>query len=145
MFLFKKHGLKKGKGKIKVIPRIMKRTRGSTINKQINQKDPDPWKEIRLKLQPLSKAFRDFREKRKIAKQKEERRRLKEQEAQRLQEEEAQRLIEQEEKKLTREKKLKAQEERKLKEEEERRLKEKKIKKISKRRTRKISSTYYST
>ena len=85
----------------------MKRTRGSTINKQINQKDPDPWKEIRLKLQPLSKAFRDFREKRKIAKQKEERRRLKEQEVQRLQEEEVQRLIEQEEKKSKKQKKKK--------------------------------------
>jgi len=98
--------MKKGKGKIKEIPRIMKRTRGSTINKQINQKDPDPWKEIRLKLQPLSKAYNDFREKRKIAKQKEERRRLKEQEERRLKEEEAQRLQEQEERKLQKEQKL---------------------------------------
>ena len=61
--------MKKGKGRIKEIPRIMKRTRGPNINKQTNQREVNPWKEIRLKFQPLSKAYRDFREKRKIAKQ----------------------------------------------------------------------------
>ena len=120
--------MKKGKDKIKEIPKIMKRTRGSTINKQTNQSEPDPWKELRLKLKPLSKAYSDFRAKRKIAKEKEEQRRLKEQKEQRFQEEETQRLIEQEERKLKKEKRLKAQREKKLKEEEERRLKEKKIK-----------------
>ena len=66
--------MKKGKGKIKEAPRIrLKKPRGSTINKQANQREPDPWKEILLKLQPLSKAYREFREKRKIVKQKEER------------------------------------------------------------------------
>ena len=60
--------MKKGKDKIKEIPKIMKRTRGSTINKQTNQSEPDPWKELRLKLKPLRKAYSDFREKRKIAK-----------------------------------------------------------------------------
>jgi len=101
--------MKKGKGKIKEIPKIRpKRIRGQSNNKQINQTEPpDPWQEIRLKLQPLNKAFRDFREKRKIAKQKAERKRLKEQEEQKLKEEEAQRLTEQEEIKLKREKRLK--------------------------------------
>ena len=103
--------MKKGKSKTKEIPRIRpKRTRGPSINKQTNQMEPDPWKEILLKLQPLSKAYTDFREKRKIAKQKPERIRLKEQEEQRLKEEEAQRLIEQEEIKIKEEQKLKEQE-----------------------------------
>ena len=132
--------MKKRKGKIKEISRVrLKKTRGSSSSKQISQSEPpDPWKEIRLKLQPLSKAYKNFKEKRKIARQKEERRRLKEEEAQRLKEEEAQRLMEQEERKLKKEKRLKAQEEKKLKEEEERRLKEKKNKRRS-RRTGKTS------
>ena len=87
--------MKKRKGKIKETSKIiLKRTRGSNINKQINQGEINPWKEIRLKLKPLSNVYRDFREKRRIAKQKEERKRLKKQEEQRLKEEEAQRLIE---------------------------------------------------
>ena len=121
--------MKKGKSKIKEEHRIIqKRTRGSAANKQASQREPNLWKEIRLQLQPLSKAYNKFREKRKISKQKQERRRLKVQEEQRLKEEEAQRLMEQEERKLKKEKRSKEQEERKLKEEEERRLKEKKIK-----------------
>ena len=121
--------MKKRKDKIKETPKIrQKRTRESTINKQTNQKELNPWEEIRLKLQPLNKAYRIFREKRKIAKQKEEQRKLKEQEEQKLKEAEEQRLIKQKEAKLKKEKKLKAEEEKKLKAEEERRLKEKKIK-----------------
>ena len=116
--------MKKKKNKIKERPRIiLKRTRSSTIDKQINQrKSDDPWKEIRLKLQPLSKAYNDFREKRKIAKQKEERRRLNEQDEQKQREEEAQKLQEQEEKRIKKEKKLKEDTERKLKEKEEKKL-----------------------
>ena len=64
--------MKKRKGKIKEISRVrLKKTRGSSSSKQISQSEPpDPWKEIRLKLQPLSKAYRSFMEQRKIAKQK---------------------------------------------------------------------------
>ena len=105
-----------------------KRTKSTSSSKQINQREPDPWKEIRLKLQPLNKAYRDFRQKRKIAKQKEDRKKLKEEEEQKRREEEAQRLMQLEERKLKKEKKLKEQKERKLKEEEDRKLKEKKIK-----------------
>ena len=113
--------MKKRKDKIKETQKIRsKRTRESTINKQTSQKELNPWEEIRSKLQPLSKAYRIFREKRKIAKQK--------QEEQKLKEAEEQRLIKQKEAKLKKEQKLKAEEEKKLKAEEERRLKEKKIK-----------------
>ena len=121
--------MKKGKDKIKEIPKIMKRTRGSTINKQTNQSEPDPWKELRLKLKPLRKAYSDFRAKRKITKQKKEQKRLKEQEEQRINEEEAQRLEKQNQMKLKKQKRLKDQEERSLKEEEDSFLKEIKIKK----------------
>ena len=55
-----------------------RKTKGSMVNKRTNQREPDPWKEIRLKLKPLSKAYNKFKEKRRIAKQKEEERRLKE-------------------------------------------------------------------
>ena len=72
--------MKKGKGKIKEIQKIkLKKRKNITINKQINQKEPDLWKEIRAKLQPLSKAYINFMEKRKITKQQEERRKIKEQ------------------------------------------------------------------
>ena len=67
----------------------LKKTKHSAFSKRTSQKEPDPWKEIRLKLEPLSKAYKKFREKRRIAKQKEERRKLKEQEEQRLIEDEA--------------------------------------------------------
>ena len=116
--------MKKGKSKTKEASRItQKRTKSTTINRHANQREPNLWKEIRVQLQPLSKAYNKFREKRKISKQKAERRGLKEQEELKLREEEAQRLMEQEERKLKKEKRLKAQEERKLKK--EKRLKEK--------------------
>ena len=62
--------MKKRKGKIKEISRVrLKKTRGSSSSKQISQSEPpDPWKEIRLKLQPLSKAYRSFMGQLKIAK-----------------------------------------------------------------------------
>jgi len=98
--------MKRGKSKIKEAPRIIqKRTRGSASNKQASQREPNLWKEIRLQLQPLSKAYNKFREKRKISKQKAERRGLKEQEELKLREEEALRLMEQEERKLKKRKK----------------------------------------
>ena len=100
----------------------LKKTKGSTVNKRTNQRVPDPWKEIRLKLKPLGKAYNKFREKRRITKQKEEQRRLKLKEEQRVREEAALRLQEQEERKLRKEKKIKEQKERRLKSQEKQRL-----------------------
>jgi len=74
---------KKGVAKIK-----LKKTKGSMVNKRTNQRIPDPWKEIRLKLKPLGKAYNKFREKRRIAKQKEEQKRLKEEEEQKIKKQE---------------------------------------------------------
>ena len=105
----------------------LKKTKDSMVNRRTSQREPDPWKEIRLKLKPLSKAYNKFREKRRIAKQKEEQRRLKAKEEQRLREEEALRLQEQEEKRLKKAKKIKEEEERILKAQEKQRLEEKRI------------------
>ena len=70
------------------------------VNKRRKRSEPDPWREIRLKLKPLGKAYNKFREKRKITKQKEEQRRLKTEEEQRIREEEAIRLQEQEQRRF---------------------------------------------
>ena len=105
-----------------------KKTKGQVTNRRVNQKVPDPWKEIRLKLKPLGKAYNKFIENRKIAKHKEEQRRLKLEEEQRIREEAALRLQEQEEKKLKKQQKIKEEEERKLKAQQEQRLEEKRIK-----------------
>ena len=59
--------------------KLKKKTKILNVKKRSSQKiTPDPWKEIRLKLQPLSKAYGDFMEKRKSIKIKKERIRLKE-------------------------------------------------------------------
>ena len=50
----------------------LKKTKGSMVNKRTSQREPDPWKEIRLKLKPLGKAYNKFKEKQKIKKQKKE-------------------------------------------------------------------------
>ena len=91
----KRNGIKKEVKKIK-------KSEDSKVNKRRNQSEPDLWKEIRLNwkelstnLKPLKKAYNKFQWKRKIAKEKEERIRLKEQEEQRIKEEEALRLQEQ--------------------------------------------------
>jgi len=121
--------MKKGKGNKKEVTNIrLRRVKNSIVNKRINKEEPDLWKEIRLKLQPFGKAYRNFREKRRIAKQKDERRKQKEAEEQRLKEQESQKLQEQEERKLKKQKKLKEEENRKLRAQEEQRLKEKRIK-----------------
>ena len=118
--------MRRGKNNKKEVTKIrLKKTKNSIANKRINQKEPDFWKEIRFKLKPLSKAYRNFVEKRRVVKQKEERKKQQEKEEQRLKEREAQRLQGQEEKKLKKEKKLKEEEERRLKAQEEQRLKEK--------------------
>ena len=82
----------KKRSDIKKEVKKIKKTEDSTVNKRRKRSEPDPWKELRLKLKPLGKAYNKFREKRKIAKQKEEQRRLKTEEEQRIREEEAIRL-----------------------------------------------------
>ncbi len=105
----------------------IKKAKDSKINKRRNQIEPDLWKEIRSNLKPLSLAYNKFREKRRVAKQKEEERRLKEENKQRLREQESLRLQEQEERRFKKEKKIKEEEERRLKTQEKKRLEEKRI------------------
>ena len=105
----------KKRNDIKKEVKKIKKTEDTMVNKRRNQKQPDLWKEIRSNLKPLGKAYNKFREKRRIAKQKEEERRLKEEEKQRLKEEEALRLQEQKERRFKKEKKIKEEEERRLK------------------------------
>jgi len=129
--------MKKRNDNKKEIPKIkLKKTKNSTVSKQISRREPDLWKEISSKFKQLSKAYRDFREKQKIIKQKEERSRLKEQEEQRLKEREEQRLQDQEERRLKKEQKLKAAEAKRLKEEEEKRLEAIRIKEEKQERQR---------
>ena len=90
----------KKRNNIKKEVKKIKKTEYSKVNKRRKQREPDLWKEIRLNLKPLGKAYNKFREKRRIAKQKEEERRLKEEEKQRLKEEETLRLQEQKERRL---------------------------------------------
>ena len=116
----KRNETKKGVKKIK-------KTEDSKINKRRNQREPDLWKEIRMNLKPLGKAYNKFKEKRRIAKQKEEERKFKENEKQRLIEEEALRLQEQEERRLKKEKRIKEEKESRLKAQEKQRLEEKRI------------------
>ena len=89
----KRNDIKKG------IKRI-KKTEDSKANKRRSQKEPDLWKEIRSNLKPLGKAYNKFKGKRRVAKEKEERIRLREQEEQKLREEEALRLQEQEDRRF---------------------------------------------
>ena len=117
----------KKRNDIKKEVKKIKKTEDSKVNKRRNQREPDLWKEIRSNLKPLGKAYNKFREKRRIAKQKEEERRLKEEEKQRLREEEALRLQEEEERRFKKEKKIKEEEERRLKAQEKQRLEEKRI------------------
>ena len=77
---------KRDDNKKEVTKSKLKETKDSMVNRRTSQREPDPWKEIRLKLKPLGKAYNKFREKRRIAKQKEEQRRLKAEEEQRLEE-----------------------------------------------------------
>ena len=75
--------MKKGKSNEKEITKNkLKKIKSSSVGKRVSHKEPDLWKEIRSKLQPLSKAYRDFKKKRKIENEKSERKRLKELEEQ---------------------------------------------------------------
>ena len=105
----------KKRNNIKKKVKKIKKTEDLMVNKRRNQREPDLWKEIRSNLKPLSKAYNKFREKRRITKQKEEERRLKEEEKQRLKEEETLRLQEQEERKFKKEKKNKRRKGKKIK------------------------------
>ena len=121
-------GMKKRDNNKKEVTKIkVKKTKDSLVNKRRNQRTPDLWKEIRLNLKPLGNAYNKFREKRRIAKRKEEERRLKENEKQRLIEEESLRLQELEERRFKKEKKIKEEKERRLKAQEKQRLEEKRI------------------
>ena len=92
-----------------------KKTEVSKLNKRRNKNEPDLWKEIRSNLKPLGKAYNKFKEKRRIAKAKEEEKREKAEEKQRLKDEETLKLQEQEEKRFKKEKRLKEDKERRLK------------------------------
>ena len=118
--------MKKRKDIKKIVKKIEK-SKDLKLNKQNNKKEVDLWKEIRTNLKPLIKAYNKFSDKRKIAKQKEEEKSLKEKTKQRLREKEILRLQEQESIRLTKEKKIKEEKARLLKEEEEKKLEEKKI------------------
>ena len=123
--------MKRGKiYKKKEIKKIgLKKTKNLITNKRVKkEREPDLWKEMYSGLKLLGKKYKNFREKQKIQKQKEEQRRLKEQEQQELQEQEQQELQEQEERKLQKEQKLKEEEERILEAREKQRLEEKRIK-----------------
>jgi len=112
---------------------ITQRIKNLITNKRIKEKEPDFFGEVYSGLKLLSKKYKNFREKQKIKKQKEEQIRLKEQEEQRLQEQAQQKLQEQEERKLQKEQKLKEAKERRLKAREEQIiLKFTKLKKTSK-------------
>ena len=113
--------MKRGKiNKKKEITKIkLKKTKSLITNKRTKEREPDFLKEVYSGIRLLGKKYKNFREKQKIKKQKEEQIRLKEQEEQRLQEQEQQKLQEQEERKLQKEQKLKEEKERRFKAEEE--------------------------
>ena len=127
--LIKKKGIKKTR---------LKKIKNLVTNKRIRTKErePDLWKEIYSKFKIFNKKYKNFREKQKIKKQKEEQRRLKEEEEQGLQDQEQQKLQEQEERKLQKEEKLKEAKERRLQIREEQRLEEKRIKEEQQERER---------
>jgi len=130
--------MKRGKiDKKKEITKIrLKKTKNLITNKRIKKREPDFLKEVYSGLRLLGKKYKNFREKQKIKKQKEEQIRLKEQKKQRLQEQEQQKLQEQEEGKLQKEQKLKEEEERRFKARAEQRLEKKSIKEEQQERER---------
>ena len=70
--------MKKGKDNKKEIPKIkLKKTKNPVVSKHINRKEPDLWKEISSKFQPIIKTYTEYKKKRKIEKIKEEQRRIK--------------------------------------------------------------------
>ena len=118
--------MKKKKNYIKKQVKRNNKSENSKVDNQGNE--VDLWKEIRSNLKPLVKAYNKFSDKRRITKQKEEERRLKEDEKQRLREEEALRLQKQEERRIKRQKKIEEEKERRLRAQEKLRLEEKRTK-----------------
>ena len=117
----------KNKNFKRVVKKIDK-SKVSSFGKQKNNNEVDLWKEIRTNFKPLVKAYKKFSEKRRIAKQKEHERKLKQDEKQKLREEELLKLKEQEERRLKRQKKTKEDKEKRLQDQEKQRLEEKRIK-----------------
>jgi cold shock CspA family protein len=117
----------KKRNNIKKRVKNIKKSDDSMGNKRRKQSEPDLWKEIRSNLKPIGKAYNKFIEKRRISKQKEEERRLKENEKQRVIEEESLRLQDQEEKRFKKGENLKKEKERRLQAQEKQRLEEKRI------------------
>ena len=113
------------KSHIKKEVKKIKKTENSNSNKRRNKNNPDLWKEVRSNFKHLSKVYNKFKDKRRIAKLKEEARRLKEENKQRLKEEEARRLQEQEEIKFKKEEAIREEKERRLEAQEKQKLEEK--------------------
>ena len=107
--------------------KIVKKKKVSNFKKEKKKREVDLWKEIRTNVKPLVKAYNKFSLKRKIAKQKKEERKLKDEAQQRLKEEETLRIQEEGERKIQKEKKIKEEKEQKLKAQEEQRLEDKRI------------------
>ncbi len=68
---------KRASNKKEVLKTKLKKTKTLAANRRTKQNVPDPWKEIGKKLKPIGKAYNKFIEKRKVAKQKEELKKLK--------------------------------------------------------------------
>tara|TARA_B100001123_G_C15158509_1_gene966486 strand:- start:48 stop:971 length:924 start_codon:yes stop_codon:yes gene_type:complete len=119
---------KRASNKKEVLKTKLKKTKTLAVNRRTKQNVPDPWKEIGKKLKPIGKAYNKFIEKRKVAKQKEELKKLKSEEEQRQKEEAALKIQKEEERIQKKKKKLKEQEEKKLRTLERQRLEEKRIK-----------------
>jgi CspA family cold shock protein len=116
--------------KRKIIKKVVKKNNKADdikLNKVKNKNEVDLWKEIRTNLKPFVKAYNKFSNKRKITKQKEEEKKLRQDEKQRVREEEIVRLQEQEERIFQREKKIKEEKAKRLQEQEQQRLEEKRI------------------
>ena len=109
--------MKKKKNIKKEIPKVkLKKAKNSILGIQINNPEAQNLlKVINHKFKPIVKAYDVFKEKRKIKKLKEERRRQKEDDAQKLIEQENKKIQEQEERKLQKEKKIRLEQAKKLK------------------------------
>jgi len=119
--------MKKRKNNKRAVNKIDK-SKVSNFRKQKNNNEVDLWKEIRTNFKPVVQAYKKFSEKRRIAKQKEHERKLKQDEKQKLREEELLKSQEQEERRLKRQKKNKEDKEKRLQDQEKQRLEEKRVK-----------------
>ena len=106
----------------------LERQKVQRLANETNQRVPDPWKEIRLKLKPIGKAYNKFqRENGGIIKTKRRTKKIKNwMRSKRVREEAALRLQEQEDRKLRKVKKIKEEKERRLKAQEKTKIRRKK-------------------